>query len=262
MNDFLDLNEIFSCNYCNFTLDSPVILPCSETICQMHVKEMKKKCKKIKCFFCNKKHKIPKGGFPNDKRMAKLIARKFHEMDLGEAHKRAVSSCKQLEQMIDKVENLKKDPENFIDEYFNKIINEIDLFREESKLKIDRCHESCFNEIQMLKKDCLMSLNKELTTQNQDTEKFESYLAFWQQRLKIPNLSDNYYSFQNIKSNVDSSCLALTRSLEVFKNDLLLGKQYRLDFSKNISMVDLATIKIDKKVNSKLNKFRKIIFKN
>ena len=77
-------------------------------------------------------------------------------MNFGKEHKKQsngeMDSCKEMEKMIDKLQNLTKDPENFIHEYFDKIINKIDLFREENKLQIDQWHLSCFNEIQNYKR--------------------------------------------------------------------------------------------------------------
>ena len=41
MTDYFDLNKTFSCNYCHGILEQPVILPCSEPMCEKHVEELK-----------------------------------------------------------------------------------------------------------------------------------------------------------------------------------------------------------------------------
>ena len=248
MSNKLDLKKALSCNFCQEILEEPVFLPCSESTCLKHIEAMKT-FDIINCHFCNEQHIIPEMGFPKDIRMAQLIANDFHKIDFGEAHKKALNSCKELEKMIDKMQSLTENPETFINEYYDKIINEIDIFREENKLIIDKWHENCFNDIQKYKNECLANLKKEFTAQNQNIKKFESYLDFWQQKLKIPELSKKMYSFSSINSNVDSSSLALERIYEGLKNDLLLGKQYKLKTSKNVSIEDFAKIKFDKKVN-------------
>ena len=252
MNDFSDLEKIATCNLCYSIFECPVMLPCSEIICEKHIEQSKKtseNCDNINCHFCKEEHNIPKNGFPKDIRIAKLIEHKFYQMDFGKVHKKALDSCKELKDTINKMKNYTKEPQNYIEEYFNKIINEIDLFREENKLKIDQWHEKCFDEIQMYKNECLFNLKKDLTTETQNFEDFESDLQFWQEKLQIPELSNEEYSFQNIKSNVDSYCLTLAKSLEVLKNDLQLGHQYKLESPKTITIEDLPKIKFYKKVN-------------
>ena len=89
MNNNFDLKNIFTCNYCDLILKSPVILPCSESICENHVLELiegKDYEDKIKCQFCNDEHEIPKKGFPKDQRTAKLINMEFNRMDFGKEH--------------------------------------------------------------------------------------------------------------------------------------------------------------------------------
>ena len=235
MTDNFDLKSIVSCNYCNCVLKSPVILPCSESICQMHVEKMKiiskgSSSQTINCYFCKREHCIPTDGFPKDMRTSKLIENKFHEMDLGNEHKKAIDSCKEMEKMIDKLQNLTKDPEKFINGYFDKIINEIYLLREEHKLKIDQWHQNCFDEIQNHKKECLSKLQRDLQAENLMISNFKFNLDFWQKKLKIPELSNKSYSFQSISSNAESSSLVLGAKFDSLQTEFLLGNEYGLEF--------------------------------
>ena len=253
MTDNFDLKRIFSCNYCNCILKSPVILPCSETICQMHVEKMKiiskdSSSQEINCYFCKREHCIPNDGFPKDLKIAKLIENKFHQMDLGKEHKKAIDSCKEMEKMIDKLENLTKDPKIFLNGYFEKIVNKIDLFREEYKLKIDQWHENCFKEIQNHKKECLSKLQRDLPDENLIISNFKFNLDFCQKKLKIPELSNKTYSFQSISSNVESSSLVLEAKFDALQTEFLLGNKYGLESLKQISIEDFPKIKIEKKV--------------
>ena len=254
MADNFDLKEIFSCNYCNCVLKSPVILPCSESICQMHVEKMKTKdssSQAIDCFFCEKEHCIPTDGFPKDMRTSKLIENKFHQMDLGNEHKKAIDSCKEMKKMIVRLENLTKETENFIHGYFEKVINKIDLLREEYKLKIDHWHQNCFNEIQNHKKECLSKLQRDPrdpVTKNSMISTFKLNLDFWQKKLKIPELSNKTYSFQSISSNVESSSLVLGDKFTALESEFLLENDYGLESLKKISVEDFPKIKIEKRV--------------
>ena len=90
-------------------------------------------------------------------------------------------------------------------------------------------------------------MKKDFKTENQYIEDFESDLQFWKEKLQIPKLSDKHFSFQNIHSYVDSSCLALTRRIGILKNDILLGQDYKLETVKDLQCQDLAKIKIETK---------------
>ena len=73
-----ELNDIFKCTFCNSLLESPIILPCSETICEKHLNEMKSaqiSSKNIKCTLCTNQHQIPADGFIKDTRLQKLMSR-------------------------------------------------------------------------------------------------------------------------------------------------------------------------------------------
>ena len=157
-----DLKNVLICNYCNSVFDSPLILPCSETICERHVEEFKTKDSsnigKINCFFCNEEHEIPRNGFPKDKSMKKLLDLKMHTIDFGVSNQKAVDRCHDLNEMIGKLENLTYKPEHYINEYFDLIINKIDLCREENQLKIEKWHEISLKEIEKLKGECLTKL--------------------------------------------------------------------------------------------------------
>ena len=125
MNDFSDLEKIATCNFCHSIFESPVVLPCYEVICEKHIEQVKKSSEnfeKINCHFCFEGHGIPKNGFPKDIRISKLIEHKFYQMDFGnKAHSNALDSCKELNEMIKKMDNLTTEPESdFIQEYFNK----------------------------------------------------------------------------------------------------------------------------------------------
>ena len=93
-----DLKDVFSCSYCYCILKTPVILPCSDSVCENHVADLiNKNLNAIKCKSCNIEHTIPINGFIKDKRTAKLIELEFHQMDFGAIHSKALNSCKKLD---------------------------------------------------------------------------------------------------------------------------------------------------------------------
>ena len=99
MNKISDLKDIATCNYCSCIFESPVVLPCLETICQKPVEDMKlidDSREEIRCHLCNKLHQIPKDSFLKDRRLTKLIELDYHKIDFGESHMKATCLCKEL----------------------------------------------------------------------------------------------------------------------------------------------------------------------
>ena len=249
MNKVVDLKNIATCSYCNSIFESPIILPCSETICEKHLNDFKNPIdplKTIQCYFCYEDHLIPKNGFPMDKRMTKLIEYEFHQIDFGETHKKAVCLCHDLNKMIEKIGIITKDPDYFITEYFDKITNEIDLRREESKLVIEKWHESRLLEINKYKTECLNKLAKKLKPDNSIIDKTKKDLELWQKKLSVPELSNAEYSFKNIEKNITGSLKALSENFELLREEFLLGNEFKF-LAKPISEHDFGEIYVEKK---------------
>ena len=251
MNQLYDLKDIATCYYCDCIFESPVILPCSESICGKHVEEMKfvdYSNEIIKCCFCSDQHQIPKPGFPKDKRTARLIEQEFHKMDFGKVHSKAANLCKEFDEMIKNLENLTNDPENVITEYFNRLTNEIDIRREEIKLIVDSWHDDCIEEIDKYKTECSNKLKKEFTQEKEMIDEFKKTLHLWQKKLLIPELSKNDFSFEKIESNANSVVKILNKTLNELKENILCGNEFKFKSQKIISPNDLGEIKIQKKV--------------
>ena len=63
MNKIELLKNSLNCAVCKATLNNPIILPCSNTICQQHVSESSIETTKYSCCICNQNHDIPNDGF-------------------------------------------------------------------------------------------------------------------------------------------------------------------------------------------------------
>ena len=260
MNKISDLKDIATCNYCNCIFESPVILPCSETICQKHVEEMKLKhdsIEEIKCHHCIQLHNIPKDGFPKDKRTAKLIELELHQIETSGIQQEAMGLYRELNNKIDYLESLRKDPENFIEEYFGKLINQIDLEREENKQLIDKWHHNCFQETQRLKTKCLEDLNndndKPLIEGNTHAliDGIRKDFQLFQDQLLIPELSVKSLPSKIIDRS--KSCIQILKKIiEDYKEQLLDNKEFKFEVKRSILAEDLGQVNVRKKVFIKL----------
>ena len=265
MNNFFDdFDEVFKCSYCNCLLESPVILPCSETICERHVNEIvtngiipgDNTIRSIKCNSCNDDHPIIKHGFPRDKRVAKLLARGFHRMNFGETHSKATNSCKLLTETIDKLKKLTDDPNGFITEYFNNLNNQIDHHKEVTMNQIETFYINLLDEIRKYKEEFTIDHKRDFKGDfkedfkvNYDLmEEMKRNLVLWQEKLTIPDLSQSDFTFENIEQNINKSIQVLNERIEDFKLEILNGKEYKFDTKRIISAKDFGLIKAEPKV--------------
>ena len=251
MSKFIELKDIVICDYCDCVFDCPVILPCSEIICEKHVEEMKFANNfddTLKCNFCGEQHLIPKDGFIKDKRLSKMIELEYHQMDFGKAHRNAHYLCKELNQMIGKYEILTKEPEFLIEDYFQKIFNQINLRREESHQVTEKWYNDCIQEIESYKIECLVKLDNESPKEFKLIDGFRRDLQVWQKKLLIPELSKNEFSFEKIEKNVRSSVQVLSSKIDDYKDNLLNGNEYNFQFNQFILPEIFGQIKVEKKV--------------
>ena len=252
MEKFSHLKVMVTCNFCNCIFEDPVFLPCSKSICFKHVEEIKSRynnSEQITCFFCSELHQIPRTGFPKNIDVAKLIEHDYHRIDYGLTHKSATQLCETLEMNIYDYETLWKEPETYINDYFRKLINQIDLRREECKLSIEKCHEQRLEEIQNYRIDCLSQLDKNSSTENELIQELRNNLQFWRKKLTIPELSSKEFSFENIEKNVGSSVQTLSSKVNDYKENLLNKSEYIFHFSELVLPNEaFGQIKVEKKV--------------
>jgi hypothetical protein len=63
------INEAIKCPICKKILESPVFLPCGESVCKSHVDGKTQ----IFCISCEDDHSIPNSGLTSNKKLEKII---------------------------------------------------------------------------------------------------------------------------------------------------------------------------------------------
>jgi len=158
MFQFENVNALFNCKLCQSVLVDPIILPCGETVCKAHTVEISKD----KCMLCNGTHTVPKEGFLENK-FAK------NQLDL-EANKTSLNfsqfkdynkTLQNLNENLKEIESIRKDPENFITEYFGELSRQVDLRRETLIEDIHKYSDELIQKIEKLKQDCVAKSNEE-----------------------------------------------------------------------------------------------------
>lgn len=148
------IDDIIKCQICKKILNSPVSLPCGESICRAHILDKTQ----IFCLECHKPHPIPSEGFVACRTVEKIIQRKIDMCEFGVEYKNALNGCKKLEEMLDEIDLIKRDPCFYICEIIGELRKEIDLKKEELKMKIDEEAEVLIIEMNEYESECKKNL--------------------------------------------------------------------------------------------------------
>jgi len=155
------INALFNCKICKNVLVDPILLPCGETVCKVH----QDKVSKGKCMSCSGTHTVPKEGFPEN-RIVK------NQLDLG-ANKICLNGSQfndfnkiiqNLNNNLKEIEAIRKDPKNYIGEYFGELTRQVDLRRETLIEDIHKYSDELIQKIEKLKQDCVAKSKEAIKT--------------------------------------------------------------------------------------------------
>ena len=172
------LNAI-KCAICHEILESPVFLPCSDTICKKHVSNQSNNV--IRCEKCGVEHKIPTNGFPPIPFLEAIIKSDIGHLDFGSVHKEAKKSCESFDEALKEFEVLIKDPYVYTHERISELKNSVQLKGEELKLIIDQEMKKLFDRL-----DDYERQSKEYLSSNEfkvESQKLENELKLAQSKL-------------------------------------------------------------------------------
>lgn len=146
------IQNAIKCWNCLQVLDSPVILPCFDSICKKHVNQSENST--IRCEKCGCEHNIPKDGFPTNKALAEIIESEIAEIDYGQDHNNAKKSCQLLADAIKDYKAILQDPSNFTRETIEELKKSTELKRDELKQRIDEEANKCIALLDNYEKGC------------------------------------------------------------------------------------------------------------
>jgi hypothetical protein len=222
------LSNAIKCVNCKNVLDSPVLLPCSHSICKKHVTDGNKGA----AIFCNKcglEHSIPQNGFPIQEALAEIIQSQIGNINFGKDHQEANDACTKFDECLNKFEQLLKDPLNFTHEVILSLKDVVQLRGEEAKLKIDLKMNYFFDKLEEYEKDCEKALKMseyvvKSETINLEIEAFRKELEKWQEHLD----KFNFYKqeWDKIKSESENAVKQLKSQQGQFEIDLLLQERF------------------------------------
>lgn len=219
------------CEFCKQSLQIPVVLlPCGQLMCQKHAVE---KTDKIECVSCDGDHAIPSSGFPRVKAFEKILETRIEKCDFGcPEYAKTYKSCKTMEKMLDDLDKLRSDPLYHLDKVVSAYRADVDLKREQLKLKIDEEAEAIIRMINDYEERCKAHLKDEKLgggELNEVTKKviqWREQLEKWKEELKI--LENNEEKWNGTNKECVKIIEELGAKFESFKLCLTMKKKFEL----------------------------------
>lgn len=180
------MNSLIECPVCSSTLQEPVILPCSHTICRKHEKDTAI----IICPICHADHEVKEEGFVSNAILRDLIERRFVELDIGAEHTVAIQKLNELKEIKSDLERLPVDCEHQIERVVDEMSQAIEAKREEAKRAIDDEADCLRDELEKYKsgrKTALMASRKYLSVSTKVEKQIESLakkIPVWESQLR------------------------------------------------------------------------------
>ena len=179
------LKKAIKCAECNETFESPVLLPCSHSMCNKHVKDCSNES--IKCGICGVDHQIPpKIGFPKNQALEEIIGAKIGSLDFGKNYTQAKEQCDQLESLLNSIDRLESDPTSYAREEIQELRNRVNSKSEQLKLAIEKKTQELLGLLKDTEKNCA-SIKKEKYKRNNYFDdirkKTRSDLELWRNEL-------------------------------------------------------------------------------
>lgn len=239
-------HEAIKCFHCHHVLVDPVMLPCGESLCLKHINDV------VESFFfcveCGDNHTIPRPlGFPRNKTVEKIIATKIDKFEFGTAYTKAHKACASLEQTLRDLDNLARDPYNYVYEVVSELRNRVQLVSDEFKLKVDEEARAILDELNAYERKC----RERIVGETKDEASLNDMLEMsGVGGVQLDEWTCELQTFESNEAKWDviwKSCEKLRQSvlckMNEFKSDLLLKKSidFRINHDSNKNIIEMIT---------------------
>jgi hypothetical protein len=219
------IENAIKCSLCKGVLESPVFLPCSDSICKRHVMQGAQEL--LHCLECDTIHAVPASGFPENKALTKILNAKIQKAKYTPEYTSAFESIRQMATVLDEFKLFHKDPFYFINKTIGELKRETDLMRDEFKLKIDLEADDIMQELDKYELDCKTNLNSVFFTNASnkraaDLSRKSAELASWQKTLACFESSEAEWKL--IREKSDNYKNELQMELRKCEDEFLLNK--------------------------------------
>ena len=227
----INMKNIYTCDIksCGLYLEEPIALPCGYSICKNHIDKNKDI---FECESCGKEHPIDEDGLKVNLKTASFIQMNLH---LTDEHKQVKEVFDQLSKnILDFKQSKLSNGENFVNNYFYELRNQLDIHREKSIEQINKKYNEIIGELKDLEKEY---------DQNRKKLKFEVDKFIkpeWETVLRTPNLLSEQLT--QLKVDINAELEEFNKNVKLYENDLLMNKKLAFVPSNETSFGELTQI--------------------
>jgi hypothetical protein len=231
------LQEILKCAMCKETFTGiPVILNCCNvTVCESHVNDevTSKKRKLFTCVLCETSHEMSNKKFAPNKTVEQLLEMEVikeveigKEKNLGAVYDLLNKEIENLEMSFQKINDLIKDPKNFIYERISPLKNSIDVRKENFKARIDKISNKMIQKLEKYQQECYENIAKlNLDKNSRDyLNEVEKHLDEWTRDNKRVLLVSDDEKRKDILFKASEFDKNIFSRLNKLENELLMDK--------------------------------------
>ena len=225
------LKCFLDCEHCNKLLADPVVMTCGKFICKIHLEKLltheSKEKKSFICVICQEEHVIPKNGFVVNDRLQELLDVELNKLAPSPMFEECMKEIENAKENVVKIGLLEKNAENYIYEYFEDIKRQVDIRREDLKLKIDNYSDEIIKSVEMNQMN-LIKLSKEVNQITTNIEKSRKDLN--ELIARFDTLEFNDEKFKDIKKSVTVVNQEFHKILVEYQDNLIGNKKCTFEF--------------------------------
>jgi hypothetical protein len=225
------IKNLFDCDLCHQVLVDPISIPCGNNVCKGHLDKLLKNFSKEETFFqceiCKKEHIIPESGFKVNKGLQSCLEIQLNTLKLTPIYDECKTVIKRAHERVAEIEMLEKNSEGYIYEYFEDIKRQVDIRREDLKMKIDKYSDEVIQSIESTQKNYIKiskQANQISTNIEQSKKELDSYVKIF----------DTFYidekKFEAIKQGVVDVNGKFDEIILYYNKALIGNKKYSFQF--------------------------------
>jgi DNA repair ATPase RecN len=194
---------------------------------------------------CQEEHVIPKNGFVVNDRLQELLDVELNKLAPSPMFEECMKEIEDAKENVVKIGLLEKNAENYIYEYFEDIKRQVDIRREDLKIKIDKYSEEIIKSVELNQKNYI-KLSIEVNKITENIEKSKKDLNELISRFDTLEFNDE--KFKVIKASVAAVNQEFHKILAEYQDSLISNKKYTFEF-KELPIEDIFGRVIDFQVN-------------
>jgi DNA repair ATPase RecN len=197
----------------------------------------------FKCEICKEEHFIPKSGFKVNKRLQNGLEIQFNTLKLTPIFDECKKVIKTARERVAKIDTLEKNSEGYIYDYFEDIKRQVDIRREDLKMKIDKYSDEVIQSIEGTQVNYI-KISKQVNQISTNIEQSKKELDHFVKRFDTFDIDEK--KFEDIKQRVVGVNKKFDKIILDYNNALIGNKEYSFEYYE-ISIADVFGRFYDKK---------------